>query len=666
MASVASARGWNGPERCALRVDGFLAPSVWRSFPGRPSFGGSPAVGGALPLVPLSARRASEHDFVGLKPMKRSFLHSLGILLLIQILWTLPASSQWITQTNFLKGGWNAVYLHVDASHATITEVLADATDVDEVWLWSPPSGEQFFDSPQAPTESGSQWSKWTRSLGPSSPLQRLIPNSAYYVHVTDSRTEYAWTLKGKPVAPRYQWSGSGLNFIGFSSPSGPMGYERFFLPDPALLESAEIYRSPGGAFGSGNPLRLFDFARTTFTRGEAVWMRVNTGFNRYFGPFEVSLPGSRVISFGADGTQYSFRLRNQSPTTNTITLRLIASETPPTGQTNIVGVPPILVRGAIDPANLLYGAVPLIAGSTDLETRTYSWVLPPKGRPGSDVQIVLGLARDQLSGNPGDLSAGVLQLTDDEGLMRIDLGVAAVKSSLAGLWVGEAQVSQVVQYLVNYQRDPVGNPVIKLTETNGVYAVLTTNAVLGPVPRAFPLRLIMHDDGTNSFLMQRVFLGTDISTNPIVATEQRFIHPDRLGAARRISAAHLPWSASNTPWPMTLVSNVYRASIVTPYDAVGANPFVHQYHPDHDNLNASFTQSLPRGRESYGITRTIWLSPQSAATDYLGQTAGSLERKGIYDETITVEGAGGSSRTFKVVGTFTLNRISTISQLTR
>ena len=598
--------------------------------------------------------------------MKRSFLHSLGILLLIQILWTLPASSQWITQTNFLKGGWNAVYLHVDASHATITEVLADATDVEEVWLWSPPTGEQFFDSPQAPTESGSQWSKWTRSLGASSPLQRLIPNSAYYVRVNASLTDYSWTVKGKPVAPRYQWSSSGLNFIGFATPSGPMGYERFFLPAAALLESAEIYRSPGGAFGSGNPLRLFDFARTTFTRGEAVWMRVNTGFNRYFGPFEVSLPGSRVISFGADGTQYSFRLRNQSPTTNTITLRLIASETPPTGQTNIVGVPPILVRGAIDPANLLYGAVPLIAGSTDLETRTYSWVLPPKGKPGSDVQVVLGLARDQLLGNPGDLSAGVLQFTDDQGLMRMDLGVAAVKSSMAGLWVGEAQVSQVVQYLVNYQRDPVGKPVVKLTEKDGAYAAVSTNEILGSVPRAFPLRLIMHDDGTNSFLLQRVFLGSDITTNPIVATEQRFLDPERLGAARRISAVHLPWSASNTPLPMTLVSNVYRASIVTPYDAVGANPFVHQYHPDHDNLNATFTQMLPRGRESYGITRTIWLSPQVAATDYLGQTVGSLERKGIYDETITVEGAGASTRTFKVVGTFKLNRISPIATLTR
>ncbi|MEY2788258.1 MAG: hypothetical protein RLZZ34_1401, partial [Verrucomicrobiota bacterium] len=73
-------------------------------------------------MVPLSARRASEHDFVGLHPMKRSISPSLGVLLLIQILWILPASSQWITQTNLLKGGWNAVYMHVDASHAPISE----------------------------------------------------------------------------------------------------------------------------------------------------------------------------------------------------------------------------------------------------------------------------------------------------------------------------------------------------------------------------------------------------------------------------------------------------------------------------------------------------------------------------------------------------------------
>jgi hypothetical protein len=33
-------------------------------------------------------------------------------------------SAQWITQTNQLKAGWNAVSLFVDASHAPISDVM--------------------------------------------------------------------------------------------------------------------------------------------------------------------------------------------------------------------------------------------------------------------------------------------------------------------------------------------------------------------------------------------------------------------------------------------------------------------------------------------------------------------------------------------------------------
>jgi len=598
--------------------------------------------------------------------MKRSFLLKIGFLFLIQILWAQSLRAQWITQTNYLKGGWNAVYLHVDASYAPISDVLAGATDVDEVWLWTPPSGEQFVTSPQAPTEVGSQWSKWTRPLGPSSPLQRLIPNAAYYVHVVESKADYAWKIQGKPVAPRYQWTSSGLNFIGFAIPDKAVGFERFLLPAPGLVASSEIYRAPGGAFGVSNPVRLFDYARTTFTRGEAVWMRVNNGFNRYFGPFEISAPASRVVSFGADGTQFSFRLSNQSPYTNTITLRLIPSETPPSGQSNIVDLPPILARGYLDPVTLRYGSTQLKYLSTNIDDSFVTWTLPPKGKPGSDIQVVLGLMRDQMTGNPGDISAGVLQLTDDQGLMQLNLGVTAIKSNPAGLWVGEAQISKIVQYLVNYEKDPAGNPVIKLTEKDGSYSVLTKNSILGAVPQNFPIRLILHDDGTNQFLLQRVFLGTDLTTNSIVATRQSFIDPALLGSARRISAVHMPWSESNTPWPMTKVGSVYTATIVTPYDQTGANPFVHQYHPDHDNLNASFKQVLPKGNESYGISRSIALGQQAPGGDYIGQTIGSMERRGIYEETLTVEGVGTGVRSFKVVGTFYLNRISPISKLTK
>jgi len=593
-------------------------------------------------------------------PVSRMFGRLGRVLAWIQLLWILPAGAQWITQTNQLKGGWNAVYLHVDASHAAISDVMASATSIEEVWMWMPASTQQFIDSPQTPSATSSQWSRWTRSLGASSPLQRLIPNAAYYVKVTDSLPTYSWALKGRPVAPQYVWTSSGLNFIGFPTPSSPVGYERFLQPVPSLLDVSEIYRSSGGSFGAANPVRVFDLARTTMNRGDAVWMRVSSGYNRYFGPFEVSLPGSQSLSFGRTGTQISFRIRNQTATTNVITLNLIPSETPPTGQSNIVGIPPLILRGSVIPSTLQYNYQELATNQPATLT------LLPKGQAGSDVQVVLGLARNRLAGSPGDLSAAVLQLSDTNGLLRVDLGVSATKSSTAGLWVGEAQVTKVVQYLKTFDRDPVGKPVVKLTGNEGAYSVLYTNEVVGGVAKTFPLRLIVHDDGTNAVLMQRVFLGLDAWTNSIVAAQQKSLMTERLSSARRISAAHLPWSATNAFWPMTLVSNVYRAQIVTPYDQSSVNPFIHQYHPDHDNLTATFSQVQPKGQESYGITRTIWLSPQAAGTDYQTLTSGSMDRNGIYDETIAIEGSGATARTFRVIGTFSLNRISDISTLTR
>jgi hypothetical protein len=583
----------------------------------------------------------------------------------------LPGSAQWITQTNQLKAGWNAVSLFVDASHAPISDVMPSDGSVEEVWLWKPSSTQQFIDSPQVPTGTGSQWSKWTFNLGPSSELQRLIPNASYYVKVKDSSATYNWLLKGKPVTPQYVWTSSGLNFIGFPVPDGNMGYERFFQPVPSLLETAEIYRSPGGAFGAGNPARVFDTARTVFTRGEAVWMRVAAGYNRYFGPFEVSLPGNRSIQFGKSGTQASFRIRNQSKSTNVITLTMLPSEAAPGGQTPIVGLPPLILRGELEDSTLKYTGIPLSTNqvSTNIDDdgdEAITWTLPPQGRPGSDVQVVIGLARDSMPGQAGDLSACVLRLTDAAGLLQVDLGVGAVKAANSGLWVGEARVTQVVQYLKNYERDPVGKPVVRLTEADGAYSVLVTNEVVGGVSRPFPMRLILHNDGTNTVLLQRVFLGMNPQTNAIVTTQQRFLDPAQLASAQRISAAHLPWSAQNTPWPITITSNVYRVEIATPYDSPSSNPFIHQYHPDHDNLNASFTQLLPKGRESYSIQRTVWLSPQSAGFDYQSRTTGSLDLNGVYDETIEVGGSGANARTFRVLGTFTLNRISDLPTLTR
>jgi hypothetical protein len=171
------------------------------------------------------------------------------------------------------------------------------------------------------------------------------------------------------------------------------------------------------------------------------------------------------------------------------------------------------------------------------------------------------------MPGQAGDLSACVLRLTDAAGLLQVDLGVAATKAANSGLWVGEARVTQVVQYLKKYERDPVGNPVVRLTEDEGAYSVMVTNEVVGGVSRPFPMRLILHNDGTNTVLLQRVFLGMNPQTNAIVTTQQRFLDPAQLASARRISAAHLPWSSQNTPWPITITSNVEASTLIKRFD---------------------------------------------------------------------------------------------------
>src|SRR5688500_16371768 len=87
----------------------------------------------------------------------------------------ISVSAQWVTQSFNLMPGWNAVYLHVDARHASIQDLVgADgANPIQEIWLWRPsPATAQFVVSPQLPTTGGSQWISWDRAANAISPLQ--------------------------------------------------------------------------------------------------------------------------------------------------------------------------------------------------------------------------------------------------------------------------------------------------------------------------------------------------------------------------------------------------------------------------------------------------------------------------------------------------------------
>ncbi|MGK0238289.1 MAG: hypothetical protein ACI92G_001754 [Candidatus Pelagisphaera sp.] len=567
-----------------------------------------------------------------------------GLAIIGALLCTSAAKAQWQSQTFTLKPGWNAVYLHVDLQHTTMAELFG-STPVTEVWLWKPDlSTLQFVTSPQAPLDTNSRWLSWKKTLPLDATIDSPIGNAAYLIRVDEGETaDYTLTLKGKPVPPRYVWSSSGTNFLGFSTvDSGAPSFYDFLEPASDLRFGAEFFEYVGGPISS-NPIVVFDLISEIATRGQAYWIRAKDIYNRYYAPFSLDLQVATGVEFGTQGSTYRVRITNNTDAELTVSLAGLDSEAAPSGQVAVVDAPEILVRGALDLTTLKHPF-------TRLSNSDSSWTLAAKGEEGSAVQVVLGLDRSTMTGAEGDLYAGLLRFTDSLGYAQYDLPVSAEKGDFSGLWVGEALVSQVRHNLGFYDR-------------SAEEAILTgTDTSIGDVPRGFRLRLIVHvaADGTAK-LLQRVYSGIDDALNPVLTTLEGNLSADSLSLARRISAPNLPWTEGNLPWSLSGGTFDLGQSLTTTVD-VGpddqrSNPFLHAYHPDHDNRNATFDGAAEAGTESFGISRALSLAFSTPSDDFSAQTASSIEMGGTYSETITLSGA--DSKTYEAQGAFLLTRLS-------
>jgi hypothetical protein len=440
--------------------------------------------------------------------------------------------------------------------------------------------------------------------------------------------------------------------------------------------------------------------------RDQAYWIRTgnptNQIYNRYFGPFQVTGGGSSGIRFGDAQGQARLYLKNMTKSNLTVTLSEIVSEAPPTGG----AAPPILplmVRGPINTTNLTFGYSNLTAGPS-------SWTLAPHGQPGSEAEIILGVDRSQMSGVAGTLYAGVLRFTDSFGLTRVEIGASATTAARAGLWVGNAVVDNVSQYLKPYakatnvaQFHQRLNNLGLTTGSSGLPMAVgpdghryewdtNTSRILvfggpenrkgqylqdGPirvipdnVARPFPLRLIVHHDGTTSRLLQRAYLGRDSTSNQVVAARQATVAGD-LANARRLSAVHLPTSDANEPWLMTGAMQpgaTLATTVDIPFNDQASNPFLHTYHPDHDNRDNrddTFQTELSSGKESYDLRRLMNLSFNAPGDDFDSRTRGGTSLTGNYAETMSFRAGATVLKQFNVLGTFSLTRVTDTATFT-
>jgi hypothetical protein len=193
-------------------------------------------------------------------------------------------------------------------------------------------------------------------------------------------------------------------------------------------------------------------------------------------------------------------------------------------------------------------------------------------------------------------------------------------------------------------------------------------------VARPMQVRLILHvDDAGTARLLSQVFLGRMDSppANPFgLCVAEVDLAPAEKKSATRLFAAHLPLdtvigsSGAGNSGNINPGGAAMTRRVMIPFND-RTNPFVHAYHPDHDNKGpgvSSAAINLPPGIESYDLQRDIALTFSTTAPVGSSPTGwGSTRIGGSYSETFT----GLHRQTISVSGSFELRRISETGTIT-
>lgn len=575
-------------------------------------------------------------------------------VLLAVLAFIAPVRAQTLTQNFGLKAGWNAIWLEVKPSNGLPATVFA-GIPVESVWTYNAPaSSAQFIQDPAEADWNRGLWRMYVptnRVESINNNLFAILANRAYLVKVTSNAT---LTVTGRPSFRPLDWVPDAFNLRGLPVDSNaPPTFANFFRPSAAHFDSrtglpTKISRL--NASGRWAPVAPTD----TIRAGEALWIYCN-GASDYQGPMEVALDVGDGLAYDTTVEEFTLRISNRSASSLAGTLAdvsglanpaLAYARTAPATGTEWAGLPSAL------PLNIAAGgSLPLRIAIRRAAFATAGYQTVVAVNSGAGQRVLLPVSAEKFApdaGSGGDRLAKVLTPQDD-----------AV--SHAGLWIGRAQIDSV---------NEVNNPTDKT------------------LPRAagspFSLTLLLHVDSAGQTRLLREVIqlfdpgttSTDTNGVAVIITPRRevlltedsllgqyeAVFPrDGKSVGRRLSSSSYDFDTSAGNFlPLTGWFGGSRTidGTITLAPGFATNPFFHRYHPDHDNLDASFTGAR---REAYEVTRRISLTFSSSAPagvntpDYGYQTLA-----GTYRETI-----GGLHRENLIVqGAFLLHRASTTAVL--
>jgi hypothetical protein len=559
------------------------------------------------------------------------------------------AHGEWSHQDLVLQPGWNAVYLTVDPEPSEPAAVFANAP-VKSVWTWNKRfKSSQFLRDPNTLLPEEEEWLTWFPTGSFNEFLSTLFAvqgGKAYLIEI-DGSTPVSLRIKGKVRTDQMEWLSDSFNLVGFNvDPQQPPTFESFFSPAKEL-RGEKMYRLNA----EGNWEEIADKANTRVDAGKAYLIHCR-GTSSYSGPLFVKteIPGG--LKYDLDIRDQRLILKNETDLPKTVTISLLPTER---------------VAEA--------GSVPLAGEVSLYYKRLLAWhkidePLSVTVKPNSEGSLDLAVKRGEMAtpANEKALFENTLVVKDGEGSL-LRLPVTARKTlDDAGLYVGLVKldaVSEVIaststptetpsefRFRIIVHKDDAGTPKVSLLQHVTVMQVQESEA---PDPS--------NPGGTITVPSRYVLLTDDALIPQYEGVSLR----DGEIVGRRITAPVFGFDAPVTLTPNLNDGNIFEAQITMPYDDP-LNPFLHRYHPDHNNLNENYEPfrdsggvDVSEGVESFTFTRTIRLTFTPEDPENLGEIAWGYDLVGgTYEETIS----GVHKRDIKVKGTFRLNRVSTIAKL--
>lgn len=612
--------------------------------------------------------------YAGCKLLRDGYQVGARVILFL-VITSLPAHGQVTTQQIPLSPGWNAVFLEVTPEESSCAAVFA-GLPVASVWRWMPKTSTvQFVEDPSSLAPEHPDWLVYFPASSDEHALSTLhvIHGGRPYLVRLRGALPATLSVKGQPAIQSLKWQADSFNFVGFSV-SGSQGptFQSFFGSSTAHA-GQNMYRLNT----QGRWEQITNPGTARLERSRAYWVYCQ-GHSAFQGPLHVLVDQGRVLDFSDVLVESSVHLKNESALSKNYTLTLGDSESP---------------DSTVFPARA--GAVALSYWKADYANDDVGWrdfdsPLVLNVGAGKTQQLRLAVRRTDLApymvkSAADDHSYQSLLWVEDGAGIRLVIPVsarglqrAAEKASgtdlRAGLWAGSVTLDKVTEHvplLASEGPQPTASEfqfkVLVHVDAQGLPRLLRQVTQLWrpgtymPDPEDPELNIV---DRPGEFVL---FTDLEKIDEYINADKvQGAVLRDGTPVGRRLSTSIFGFDA-----PLALAgvfprpenpASVVSGTVVLDYNDP-LNPFMHRYHPDHNNLKPDYATMLDEGIESWTVIRHLTFEFTENDPEYPeGALAGwgDTQLGGIYTEVLE----GLHRHNITVQGTFRLRRVSNVAQI--